>query len=308
MSFSRTNLTSIVNSVGYPGNLRLSRKMTRLAIKLGVVGMFRRIYIATFLAVFLTAAHSVLAQSGYQVITVTDPGTISGTVKWSGHQPASLTIPIDKDPEVCDPDSHKKRDLQRLVIGSEGGVANTVVFLKNMSSGKAMDIPEARRSLDQKRCEYEPHILIVPESNALQMKSSDPVLHTVHMDGAATFNLPFPFQNRVTTRNMPSAGLVNLKCNGGHVWMNAELLVVTHPYYAVTDEEGRFKLTGVPPGDYELMAWHEGWQLLRQEASFDVLTERRVARPVFSDPRTWEKKVTVSPNGTSVVNFTISEK
>ena len=275
---------------------------------LGVVGMFRQIYIVALLGILLTAAHQGWAQSGYQVISVSNAGTISGVVKWSGHQPAALTMPIDKDAEVCDPDSHKKRDLQRLVIGSEGGVANTVVFLKNISSGKAMDIPEARRSLDQKRCEYEPHILIVPESGALQMKSSDPVLHTVHMDGAATFNLPFPFQNRITTRNMPSAGLVNLKCNGGHVWMNAELLVVSHPYYAVTDEDGKFKLTGVPPGDYELVAWHEGWQLMRREASFDVLTERRVERPVFSDPRTWEKKVTVSPNGSSVVNFTISEK
>lgn len=270
--------------------------------------MLRQIYIAALFAILVLASRRAVAQSGYQVISVNNPGTISGTVKWSGHQPASLTMPIDKDAEICDPESHKRRDLQRLVIGPEGGVANTVVYLKNISSGKAMDIPEARRFLDQKRCEYEPHILIVPESGALQMKSSDPVLHTVHMDGAATFNLPFPFENRVTTRNMPSAGLVNLKCNGGHVWMNAEILVVTHPYYAVTDEDGRFKLSGVPPGDYELVAWHEGWQLLRQEAAFDVLTERRVQRPVFNDPRTWEKKVSVGPDGSAVVNFTISEK
>ena len=240
---------------------------------LGVVGMFRQIYIVALLGILLTAAHQGWAQSGYQVISVSNAGTISGVVKWSGHQPLSLTMPIDKDAEVCDPDSHKKRDLQRLVIGSEGGVANTVVFLKNISSGKAMDIPEARRSLDQKRCEYEPHILIVPESGALQMKSSDPVLHTVHMDGAATFNLPFPFQNRITTRNMPSAGLVNLKCNGGHVWMNAELLVVSHPYYAVTDEDGKFKLTGVP----------EDWSS-RQSKSVDffLIHHVKVVRPLLS--------------------------
>jgi hypothetical protein len=90
--------------------------------------------------------------------------------------------------------------------------------------------------------------------------------------------------------------------------MNAELLVVPHPYYAVTDEQGRFKLTGVPPGEYELVAWHEGWELMRREASFDVLTERRIERPVFSDPKTWEKKATVSPNSAAVVNFTISAK
>jgi hypothetical protein len=268
--------------------------------------MFRRIC-AVALLVFFLFSHA-FAQSGYQVVSVSNPGTISGTVKWSGRQPAALTLPIDKDPEVCDPDSHKRRDLHRLVIGTDGGVANTVVFLEDISSGKAMDIPETQRFLDQKRCEYEPHILLVPQNSALQMKSSDPVLHTVHMDGAATFNLPFPFENRITTRTMPNVGLVNLKCNGGHVWMNAELLVVPHPYYAVTDEQGRFKLTGVPPGEYQLVAWHEGWELMRREGSFDVLTERRIERPVFSDPRTWEKKVTVSPNGGAVVNFTISEK
>jgi hypothetical protein len=261
------------------------------------------------LSVFLFAGAGLAsAQNGYQVVTVNNPGTISGVVKWSGPQPAALTVPINKDPEVCDPESHKKRDLQRLIVGPDGGVANTVVFLKNITSGKAMDLPEARRFLDQKHCQYEPHILLVPQNGTLQMESSDPVLHTIHMDGAATFNLPFPFENRVNSRTMPNVGLVNLKCNGGHVWMNAELLVVPHPYYSVTDVEGKFVLTGVPPGEYELVAWHEGWRLLRQEASFDVLTERKVDRPVFSEPRTWEKKVSVSPDGTSVVNFTISEK
>ena len=272
------------------------------------MGFLRQIKMVILLIVLLAMAEAAVAQGGYQVVSVANAGTISGVVKWSGPQPAVVTLPINKDAEVCDPESHKRRDLQRLVISSEGGVANTVVFLKDISSGKAMDIPEARRFLDQKRCAYEPHILVVPQNSTLQMKSSDPVLHTIHMDGAATFNLPFPFENRVTARAMPNVGLVNLKCNGGHVWMNAELLVVPHPYYAVTDESGKFTLTEVPPGQYELVAWHEGWSVLRQEGTFDVLTERRVERPVFSEPRTWEKKVTVSANGTAVVNFAISEK
>jgi hypothetical protein len=61
-------------------------------------------------------------------------------------------------------------------------------------------------------------------------------LHTIHMDGAATYNLPFPFTNQVVSRTIPIAGLANVRCNGGHAWMNAEILVVPHPYYAVTDE------------------------------------------------------------------------
>ena len=245
---------------------------------------------------------------GYQVIAVSHGGNISGTVKWSGPMPHLSSMPIFKDQQVCDPDSAKTRDLERLVVGPQGGVANTVVFLKNITGGKAMDLPEQLRFLDQKRCRYEPHVMLVPAAGTLQMKSSDAVLHTVHMDGAATYNLPFPFRDKVISRDMPAVGLVNLKCNGGHTWMNAELLVVPHPYYALTDDAGRFELSNVPPGKYEIVAWHEGWGVLRQEGSFDVLTEKRVQRPIFSEPRTWQKNVEVEPNSTAMVSFVISEK
>ena len=269
--------------------------------------MSQAVKIAIFL-LWLMVAVEASAQSSYQVVQLTQVATISGTVKWSGPLPHIPSFPIDKDPQVCDPDSHKTRDLDRLIVGSQSGVANTVVFLKDISRGKAMDIPEPRRFLDQKQCRYEPHILLVPENGPLQLKSSDAVLHTVHMDGAATYNLPFPFTDRPVTRTMPTAGLVNVRCNGGHAWMNAELMVVPHPYYTVTDENGKFELTDVPPGQYQIVAWHEGWKLAREEAAFDVLTQRKVRRPIFSDPKTWEKKVTVNPNENAVVNFVLGDK
>ncbi|MGH9545800.1 MAG: carboxypeptidase regulatory-like domain-containing protein [Terriglobales bacterium] len=269
--------------------------------------MFRTVKIAASLLGLMVALEAA-AQSSYQVVQLTQSGTISGTVKWSGPLPHLPAFPIDKDPQVCDPDSHKTRDLERLIVGPENGVANTVVFLKDISRGKAMDLPEQRRSLNQKQCRYEPHILLVPENGTLQLKSSDAVLHTVHMDGAASYNLPFPFVDRTVTRTMPTAGLVNLRCNGGHAWMNAEIMVVSHPYYAVTDENGKFELNDVPPGTYQIVAWHEGWKLVREEAAFDVLTERKIRRPIFSDPKTWQKQVTVSPDETAVVNFVLGEK
>jgi hypothetical protein len=222
--------------------------------------------------------------------------------------PRALSLPITKDNEICDPESHKTRELERLIVGPQGGVANTVVFLKNISSGKAMDLPEPRRFLDQKHCRYEPHILLVPQGGELQMKSSDATLHTVHMEGAASYNLPFPFVNRITARNMNTAGVATVRCNGGHVWMNAEIVVAPHPYYVVTDESGKFELTDVPPGEYEIAAWHEGWGLVRRENAFDVLSQQRIQRPVFTEPRTWVKKVAVGPDETAVVNFALSEK
>jgi hypothetical protein len=266
-------------------------------------------FVAAFFSLILVGWNqTVSAQTSYQVVSVANGGTIRGSVKWSGPRPHLARYPISKDPQICDPDSEKTRDLERLIIGPDGGVANTVVYLKEISSGKDFDLPVPRRFLDQRHCRYEPHILLVPANGTLTMKSSDATLHTIHMEGAASFNLTFPFPNQVISRTMESPGLVNLKCNGGHLWMNAEMFVVPHPYYTVTDIDGSFQLTNVPPVQYALVAWHEGWEIAREESSFDVLTEKRVQRPIFSEPRTLEKKVTVAPSQTAVVDFLLSEK
>jgi len=256
---------------------------------------------------FLAAVIPVIAQE-YKVAAIVDGGTISGTVKWSGPVPRALSFPITKDAQICDPDSKKTTDLERLIVGPQGGVANTIVYLKNITSGKALELPEQRRHLDQKHCRYIPHILLVPKDGKLDMVSSDATLHTIHMEGAASFNLPFPFTDRVTERTMSTPGLIHLRCNGGHVWMNAEMMVVPHPYYAVTDESGRFEFSDVPPGTYQIVAWHEGWNLVGKEQAYDVLTEHSVQRPVFSEPKTWEKSVAVSASQASTVDFLISNK
>lgn len=256
----------------------------------------------------LAAVTLSIGQSDYQVISVTDGGTISGTVKWSGPVPHELELPITKDPAICEVDGQKTASLDRLIIGPDNGVANTVVYLKNIHAGKTMELPEQRRHLDQKHCRYIPHILLVPQNAMLSMQSSDATLHTIHMDGAASYNLPFPFPNQVVTRSMSTPGLVNLRCNGGHVWMNAEMMVAAHPYYSVTDESGRFEFTNVPAGTYEIVAWHEGWNLIGKEQAYDVLTEHAVQRPVFSDPKSWQKSVTVNANSASTVNFVIGNK
>lgn len=261
------------------------------------------------LLTFFFAATSLLsAQSGYTVVTVNNGGTISGSVKWSGPVPRALEFPVTKDPQICDPESKKIVSLDRLLVGPNGGVANTIVYLKDVTSGKAFDLPEQRRHLDQVHCRYVPHILLVPESAVLQMESSDATLHTIHMEGAATFNLPFPFPHQVTSRAMNTPGLVQLQCNGGHVWMNAEMMVAPHPYYAVTDESGDFQFTDVPAGTYQIVAWHEGWGVTGKQQVYDVLSQNKVDRPMFSSPKTWEKSVTVTGGQKIVVNFSISGK
>jgi len=261
----------------------------------------------TLFLVFL-AVQFCAAQSGYRVISVQDGGTIKGTVKWQGALPHLVPSEINKDPQVCDPLGQKHRDLERLLVSPNGGVANTVVYLKNITAGKAMDLPLERRFLNQKTCRYEPHILLVPVEGLLTVRSSDPLLHTVHMSGSADYNLPFVTQGQEISRPMTREGMVDLRCNAGHVWMNGEVVVASHPYYAVTDREGNFELTEVPPGQYEIVAWHEGWRVVGESPLYDVMTQTRVKRPVFSDAVIWSKPVTVPARGTAEVHFTLGER
>jgi len=259
------------------------------------------------LVVIALAPELSAAQADYQVVPVENGGSIKGTVKWQGTLPHLVASEINKDPQVCDPLGQKHRDLERLLVAPNGGVANTVVFLRNITRGKAMDLPAPRRFLNQKNCRYEPHILLVPLQATLTVRDSDPLLHTVQMTGSADYNLPFVLAGQEATRPMTREGKVSLRCNV-HVWMNGEMMVAPHPYYAVTDQNGSFELTDVPPGDYEIVAWHEGWRVVGENALYDIATQVRVKRPVFSDPVSWSQWVTVRPRNTVDVNFTLGER
>src|SRR5260370_16719284 len=100
-----------------------------------------RLVAAAFLFIFFGAS-SASAQSGYTVIKVDDGGTITGTVKWSGPTPKAPKLPITKDASVCDPESHKFRDLERLQIVSDPGLPNTSLFLKHITTRNPIDLPQ----------------------------------------------------------------------------------------------------------------------------------------------------------------------
>jgi Polysaccharide lyase family 4, domain II len=267
------------------------------------------LHIICFLFLFLGALlpATVPAQDAYQVISVPNGGTISGVVKWTGERPKPLVLPISKDVGVCDPQKSGTRDLERILINSDGEVENTVVFLKGVSRGKAWDPSQMHAVIEQKSCRYIPHITLVPLGSDLGMKSSDPILHTIHMTGSADYNLPFPMTDVVVSRPMKRPGPADLKCNAGHFWMNGTVMVIDSPYYALTDSHGYFRITGIPAGEYEIVAWHEGWKVDREDQVLDVGTQTKTKRYFFSDPMTWSKKVSVADGSHSTVDFTISE-
>src|SRR5467141_3787964 len=105
----------------------------------------RAIILLTLCGIAILSTSRAIPEGAYTVIEVHDGGAISGTVKWSGEPVKPPSAPIAKDPDVCDPEKAKSRDLERIIVGPGGGVENTVVYLVDVTRGKAMDLPETRR-------------------------------------------------------------------------------------------------------------------------------------------------------------------
>ncbi|MFQ5667824.1 MAG: carboxypeptidase regulatory-like domain-containing protein [Candidatus Binatia bacterium] len=233
----------------------------------------------------------------YHVASVANGGVIAGKVTWEGSRPHLDPFPINRNADVCDPLGKGQRPSNRLMIDKAGGVENAVVFLKGVTRGKPL--PKGPFALNQQGCDYHPHILVVPRRSEVTLKSSDNVLHNVHMFGAATYNIPFPKPVELRKR-LRKSGVVRLQCDAGHGWMTAYIHVADHPYYAITGTDGAFRLTDVPPGKYTVHMWHEHWKI-----TDTTQKEGKVATYTFADPITQSKSVEVTPGGTARVNFTM---
>ncbi len=236
--------------------------------------------------------------TGYTGGDVAGGAEITGKVTWTGAEPALEAFVINKNTEVCDTGGGK-RASNRLVIGKGGGVANAVVYLEGVTAGKPM--PTDAVTLDQEGCRYDPHILLVPKKAELSMSSSDAILHNIHMFGAAVYNIPFPDKDTVV-KKMRKGGLVRIQCDAGHSWMSAYAWVISHPYYALTDESGAFTLSDVPPGKYTIKMWHESWEVAEKIEQDGVVTGYD-----FEDPVEQAKEVEVAAGGSASVDFSLPQ-
>jgi plastocyanin len=195
-----------------------------------------------------------LPSLSYEATTVSDGGTIVGEVKYAGDPPAPEKIEVTKDANVCGADP---KVSPVLVIGADKGVKDVVAFLPDISKGKALEKPAKQPVLDQKNCEYHPYAQIIPVNTTMEILNSDDVLHNVKTEPGSktTFNVAQPKFKRKITMDFKNPEIVQVECNV-HGWMNAVIAVADHPYYALTDANGSFKITDVPPGKYTLKIWH----------------------------------------------------
>lgn len=197
--------------------------------------------------------------------------SITGTVTFDGKVPTLRPLTMSADP-VCErKHSGKPAPNEALVLGSGNTMANIMVWVsKGLPAGKTWPAPKTPVVLDQNGCVYKPHVMGIMVGQPYKILNSDGVLHNVHTLPKVnkTFNMGMPAARKeaTTTFDKPEP-MFQIKCDV-HPWMSAYIGVFTHPFYSVTSTDGKFTISGLDPGTYEISAWHE--RLGTQTASITV--------------------------------------
>jgi plastocyanin len=214
--------------------------------------MFRNRF-GTVAAAVTALAWCATSAGAYEGAPVSNGGTISGAVKLQGAAPAAKPIEVTKDKEVCGQHEIKSEDL---LVGGNGGIENAVVSIINISKGKPMGPAEA--TLDQKGCQYVPHVLLFPAGTTVKINNDDGILHNIHTYSQKNtpINMAQPKFKKTIEAKFDQPEAIKVTCDA-HGWMNGWFIAEDNPYYVKTDANGSFKLTDVPPGDYEVKAWQE---------------------------------------------------
>lgn len=177
---------------------------------------------------------------------------ITGKVKLKGTPKPEIPIQMDAN---CGKLQPKPVTTRHFVVGSDNGLANVFVYLKNAPKTPATGEGPL---LDQVGCMYEPYVMGVVTGQKFKVKNSDALLHNVHATPKVNkeFNFAQVSKGQVNEKSFDQPEvLVRVKCDV-HPWMFAYVGVVDHPYFAVTDKDGNFTIKNVPAGKYTIEAMH----------------------------------------------------
>ena len=196
--------------------------------------------------------------------------TITGTVTFDGKAPVLRAIAMDAEP-VCAKKHSGPVPNEMLVLGNGNTMGNILVWVsKGLPAAKTWPVPTTPVVLDQNGCMYKPHVMGIMVGQAYRILNSDGILHNIHtlpkINPAFNRGQPATVKEMTTTFPKPEA-IFQVKCDV-HPWMNAFIAVFTHPFFSATGTDGKFTISGLDAGTYEITAWHE--KLGTQTASVTV--------------------------------------
>jgi len=200
------------------------------------------------------------ASSSYVVRTIEESatGAISGRILYSGKPVLPKRFTVTSDTAVCG----TTKEIYPVRI-EQGGIADAVVWIDDITSGKAFTFPSPM--IDQKKCAFVPHILVM-KPGELKLGNTDLCLHNVHVISYANreVNKAIPPGAATQEITLARADRVTVRCDV-HKWMSSYVVVAKNPYYVISGAGGKFRLEGVPAGHYHLKVWQESLGELNQE-------------------------------------------
>jgi plastocyanin len=184
-------------------------------------------------------------------------GEAAGRAVLEGAAPEAKPLSIDaKAAEGCVPGGGAMDTTdQSLLVSKDGGIANVVIEVS--VEGQTAKVPEKPVHLDQSKCRFEPHVVVVPAGTTVEYLNSDAVSHNVH-----TYAKRNDSMNKTIaaggkeSQKYEKTDQIEVKCDI-HPWMNSHLIVTDAPFYAVSDAEGKFAIAGLPAGTHKVDYWHE---------------------------------------------------
>lgn len=185
--------------------------------------------------------------------------TITGTIVFAGKAPTLKPLAMDADP-ACAKKHPKPVLAEMLVLGGGNTMGNVIVWVsKGLPAGKTYAAPKTPVTLDQRGCIYVPHAMGIMVGQPYRILNSDGILHNVHtlpkINRSFNSAQPGTRKEMSTTFDKPEP-IFQIKCDV-HPWMSAYIGVFTHPFFSTTGADGKFTISNLDPGTYEVTAWHE---------------------------------------------------